>query len=114
MHAWHGMKKCRYAFYNPETGDRFKDLWLGLKNACRKAGLEDVNWYTFRRTFATRINNRGADIVALKELLGYSGVKMTMRYAHTSRGAKKQAVRSLDGNSDKVVTMRRLWTAPLN
>lgn len=44
--AWHGMKKCQ-VFYNPESGDRFKDLWLGLKKAFRKAGLEDVNWHTF-------------------------------------------------------------------
>ena len=99
------MKKCRYIFYNPESGDRFKDLWLGLKKACRKAELEDVNWHTFRHTFATRINKGGADIVTLKELLGHSAVKMTMRYADTSRGAKTQAVRSLEASGDKVVTM---------
>jgi integrase len=26
--AWWGMRKCSYVFYNPETGDHFKDLWL--------------------------------------------------------------------------------------
>jgi integrase len=104
VHAWHGMKKCPYVFYNPETGDRFKDLWLGLKKACRKAGLEDVNWHTFRHTFATRVNKGGADIVTLKELLGHSDIKMTMRYAHTSRGAKAQAVRALAASGDKAVT----------
>src|SRR5262249_33793835 len=76
VRAWHGIKKCRYVFYNPETGDRFKDLWLGLKKACRKAGLEAVNWHTFRHTFATRVNKNGADIVTLKELLGHSDVKV--------------------------------------
>ena len=35
----------------PETGDRFKDLWLGLKKACRKAGLKGVTWHTFRHMF---------------------------------------------------------------
>jgi len=98
------MKKCRYVFYNPETGDRFKDLWLGLKKACRKAGLEGVNWHTFRHTFATRLNHSGADIVTVKALLGHSDVKVTMRYAHTSRAAKAKAVRSLAG-SGKVVTI---------
>src|SRR5262245_26229245 len=39
VHAWHGIRRCCYVFYNPETGDRFKDLWLGLRKACRKAGL---------------------------------------------------------------------------
>lgn len=106
VRAWHGIKKCRYVFYNSETGDRFKDLWLGLKKACRKAGLEAVDWHTFRHTFATRINKNGADIVTLTELLGHSDVKVTMRYAHTSRAAKAAAVRSLSvGSSDKVVTV---------
>jgi integrase len=95
VRAWYGIKKCRYVFYNPETGDRFKDLWLGLKKACRKAGLEGVNWHTFRHSFATRLNKNGADIVTVKELLGHSDVKVTMRYAHTNRAAKASAVRSL-------------------
>lgn len=106
VRAWHGMRKCRYVFYNPETGDQFKDLWLGLKKACRKAGLERVNWHTFRHTFATRLNKNGTDIVTVKELLGHSDVKVTMRYAHTSRAAKASAVRSLSGGGgDKVVTV---------
>ena len=106
VRSWFGIKKCRYVFYNPETGDRFKDLWLGLKKACRKAGLEGVNWHTFRHTFATRLNKGGADIVTVKELLGHSDVKVTMRYAHTNRAAKASAVRSLASNgSDKVATV---------
>ncbi len=32
IRAWHGIRKCAYVFYNPETGDQFKDLWLGLKS----------------------------------------------------------------------------------
>ena len=37
-----------------------KDLWLGLKKACRKAGLDDVTWHTFRHTFASRLTRNGA------------------------------------------------------
>jgi integrase len=33
--GWHGLRKCDYVFYNPETGEHWKDLWLGLKKACR-------------------------------------------------------------------------------
>lgn len=53
VRACHGMRKSRYVFYNPETGDRFKVLWLGLKKACHKAGLKRVTWHTFRHTFAS-------------------------------------------------------------
>ena len=41
----------------------------------------------------------------MKELLGHSDIKTTMRYAHTNREAKTSAVRRLGGSSDKVVTM---------
>ncbi len=93
--GWHGIRKCDYVFYNPETGGQWKDLWLGLKKACRKAGLNDVTWHTFRHTFASRLNSDGADLVTVKELLGHSDIKTTMRYAHTNREAKRRAVRRL-------------------
>ena len=55
VRAWHGIRKCDYVFYNPETGDQFKDLWLGLNKACRKAGLKGVTWHTFRHTFDNQV-----------------------------------------------------------
>jgi site-specific recombinase XerD len=46
------------------------------------------------------------DIVTVKELLGHSDVKVTVRYTHTSRDAKVKAVRSITpAGSDKVVTI---------
>ena len=102
---WHGIRKCEVVFYNPETGAQWKDLWLGLKKACRKARLKDVTWHTFRHKFASRLNGNGTDLVTVKELLGHSDIKTTMRYAHTNREAKTRAVRRLGSVSDKVVTI---------
>ena len=92
-------------FYNPESGGQWKDLWLGLKKSCRKAGLANVTWHTLRHTFASRLNRNGADLVTVKELLGHADIKTTMRYAHTNRAAKASAVRLLAGRSDKAVTV---------
>jgi integrase len=102
VRAWLMTRKGPYVFYNPDTGDRFKDLWLGLKKACKKAGLEGVTWHTFRHTFASRLTRRGVDLVTVKELLGHSEVSVTMRYAHTNYDTKARAVRLL---GDKVVTI---------
>jgi len=96
---------CEYVFYNPETGGQWKDLWLGLKKACRKAGLKDVTWHTFRHTFASRLTRNGADLVTMKELLGHSSVSVTMRYAHTNCEAKRRAVGLIARNSAKMVTL---------
>jgi integrase len=39
---------------------------------------------------------RGASIKAVQELLGHADIKMTMRYAHLSPDARRDAVRLLD------------------
>jgi len=105
VEGWYGLRRCEYVFYNPETGGQWKDLWLGLKKACRKAGLNDVTWHTFRHTFASRLTRNGADLATVKELLGHSSVSVKMRYAHTNRDAKRQAVGLNAGNGAKLVTL---------
>jgi integrase len=105
VNGWAGLRKCEYVFYNPETGGQWKDLWLGLKMACRKAGLNDVTWHTFRHTFASRLTRNGADRLTVKELLGNSSVSVTMRYAHTNRDAKRRAVGLIAVNGAKLVTL---------
>ena len=103
--GWYGLRKCEYVFYNPETGGRRRDVWLGLKKASRKAGLNDVTWHTFRHTFASGLTRNGADLVTMKELLGHSSVAVTMRYAHTNRETKKRAVELIAQNGAKLVTV---------
>jgi len=39
---------------------------------------------------------RGAPLKALQELLGHSDITMTMRYAHLSPDARRDAVQFLD------------------
>ena len=91
VNGWHGIRKSDVVFYNPETGGPWKDLWLGLKKACRQADLNDVTWHTFSHTFASRLNGNGADLVTVKELLGHADIKTTMRYAHTNGEAERGA-----------------------
>jgi integrase len=102
LDRWHAVKCCPYVFHCQLTGDRFHDVRGGLKKAVKEAELTGITWHTFRHTFATRLLAQGTDIVTVKELLGHAEIKTTMRYAHTSKAAKKQAVAKL---SDKVVTV---------
>ncbi len=77
------------------TGDRFHDVRAALKKSVKDAGLTGITWHTFRQTFATRLIAQGTDIVTVKELLGHAEIKTSMRYAHTSKAAKKTAVTKL-------------------
>lgn len=94
-----------YVFYNPMTGDRFKDVKGALSAAVRRTGLKKITWHMFRYTFASRLMRNGVDIVTVKELLGHSSVTTTMRYAHSNDDAKRRAVSKLTGTSDKIVAI---------
>ena len=97
-------RKNEFVFYNHETGKSFVDLDAGLALACRKAGIEGITSHKLRHTFASRMVNRGVDIVTVQQLLGHSTVTVTMRYTHTNLDSKRSAVTKLEGFGDNLVT----------
>ena len=105
LEYWALGKRNEFVFYNPETGTPFVDLKGGFGLACRKSGIEGVTWHTLRHTFATRLVDRGADIVTVQQLLGHSTITVTMRYTHTNLDSKRAAVAKLENHSDSLVTV---------
>jgi len=105
LEVWAMGRKNDFVFYNHETGKPFVDLKAGFALACRKAGISDVSWHTLRHTFASRLIDRGVDIVTVQQLLGHSTVTVTMRYTHTNLDSKKAAVAKLVGFGDNLVTV---------
>ncbi len=99
-----GQKHGPYVFYNPMTGDKFKDVKNALAAAVKRSGLKKVSWHMLRHTFASRLTRDGVDIVTVKELLGHSSITTTMRYAHSNDDAKRRAVQKLGGR-DRVVAI---------
>lgn len=73
-------------------GQAKRPLW----SACKRAGLRRIGWHVLRHTFASHLAMLGVPIMTIKELLGHSDVRMTMRYAHLSPVAKVEAVQKLD------------------
>jgi integrase len=61
-----------------------------------RAGLRRIGWHTLRHTFASHLVMLGKSLKEVQELLGHTTIDMTMRYAHLSPEAKKDAVRALD------------------
>lgn len=82
-------------FINSKTGRPFQDIKRAFKSACGKAGIEDLRVHDLRHTFASRLVERGADLITVKELLGHSTVKMTERYTHPNLAQKQKAVETL-------------------
>ena len=106
LETWVKGKRNEFVFYNYEAGKPFVDLSAGLALACQKAGITGVTWRTLRHTFASRLLDRGVNIVTVKELLGHYNVLVHMRYLHQNLDAKVQAVAKLAADCDNSVTVR--------
>lgn len=86
--------------FTKEKGDNLEPMlclrWL--HRTCERAGLRRIGWHTLRHTFASQLAQRGVSITIVKELLGHSDIRTTMRYSHLTTSATREAVLLLNQN----------------
>lgn len=81
-------------FCNPQ-GARIgtvKTAWLALLT---DAGIKDFRWHDLRHTFASKLVQRGVELVVVRDLLGHGDFALTLRYAHLEPKQKADAVARL-------------------
>jgi len=83
----------------PKTGEKIftgrKYRWH-FEKAIKQTGLTDCTFHTLRHTCASWLIMEGVELNTVRELLGHSTYRMTLRYAHLSPKHKADAVRVLE------------------
>jgi integrase/recombinase XerD len=74
-----------------------EQLSMRFIRACRDAGIEDFSLHSLRHTYASWLRMTGADLGEIKELLGHSDLRMTLRYAHLKQEHLVEAASRLNG-----------------
>jgi integrase len=83
--------------FKERGGGAWGQIRTAFERAVAKAGLRDFRFHDLRHTAASHLVMRGASLSDVKEILGHSDMKMTMRYAHLSPAHLRRAVDKLDG-----------------
>jgi integrase len=104
------IKTNRYVFCN-RNGDARGYSAMSIRKAIQRAGLRDCRIHTLRHTHASRLVQNGMSVYEVKEILGHTDIKTTMRYAHLeSRQVTSKArdvINRLNQISDRLVLVQK-------
>ena len=98
LSAWHDQSNKREGLvFIGRTGGKFDNVNKSWREVLREADIQEFRWHDLRHTFASWLVMKSVDLNTVRELLGHSELKMTLRYAHLAPEHKALAVETLEG-----------------
>jgi integrase len=103
-------KASCYVFCN-RNGDARGYSAMSIRKAIQRTGLRDCRIHTLRHTHASRLVQNGMSVYEVKEILGHSDIKTTLRYAHLEQrqvtSKARDVINRLNRNSDRLVLVQK-------
>lgn len=91
-------ESSQYVFYSPQTGEKLTSLKSSWSKLLKTANIDSFRFHDCRHCFASKLVMKGVDLNTVRELLGHSDLKMTLRYSHLAPEHKAKAVSLLEVN----------------
>jgi site-specific recombinase XerD len=98
-------KTSRYVFCNRNGGARGYSA-MSIRKAIKRAGLRDCRIHTLRHTHASRLIQNGMSVYEVKEILGHSDIKTTLRYAHLESRQVTSKTRDVINHLNQISTSK--------
>ena len=92
-------KNSLYVFPSPVTGEKLDNVNKSWASVLKDAEIKNFRWHDMRHDFASQLVMKGVDLNTVRELMGHSDMKMTMRYAHLAPSSQLRAVELLVENA---------------
>ena len=91
-------RSSEYVFTSEKTGGRLMDVKKAFNSARLEAGIPDFQLRDLRHSCATRLSDKGEELVTVAEILGHTDIRMTKRYSHGMHERKRMALEKLVSN----------------
>lgn len=89
---WRGQNPTHTYVFTPHHRDSAPSIQYPWQRLMKAADIVNFRFHDLRHHFASKLVMNGADLNTVRELLGHSDLKMTLRYAHLAPEHKAAAV----------------------
>ena len=79
-------------FKSPITGKKLDSIKKSWSTLIKKANIQNFRFHDLRHNFASQLIMKGESPATVRELVGHSDFKMTLRYAPLAPAHKQKAV----------------------